>query len=99
MRPLYPISVDLTSQDPAQIGLLPVAIPPPVLDEGPHLNYAGQWFIFATLTVIVYPLLMRRLARNKGAERAQAETRPKPWAMGARRGDVIDVRDELSVEH
>jgi cytochrome oxidase assembly protein ShyY1 len=70
---LYPVSVDLTSQDPAQVGLLPVPVPPPVLDEGPHLNYAGQWFIFATLTVIVYPLLMRRVARNKAAERAEKE--------------------------
>ncbi len=86
---LYPISIDLTSQDPNQVGLLPVPIPPPELDEGPHLNYAGQWFIFATLTVIVYPLLMRRVARNKGAERAQAEREA---------ADVIDVRDELSAE-
>jgi surfeit locus 1 family protein len=92
---LYPISVDLTSQDPTQVGLLPVPIPLPVLDEGPHLNYAGQWFIFATLTVIVYPLLMRRLARNKGAERAQAERD----AAETEPGGVVDVRDEMSAKH
>ena len=41
-------------------------------DEGPHLDYAGQWFIFATLTVIVYPLLLRRTARHKASEKAEA---------------------------
>lgn len=87
-EPLYPISLDLTSQDPGQVGPLPVPIPPPELDEGPHLNYAGQWFIFATLTIIVYPLLMRRIARNKGIER-DVEPEDDP---------VIDVRDELSAD-
>jgi surfeit locus 1 family protein len=96
---LYPISVDLTSQDPAQVGLLPVPIPPPELDEGPHLNYAGQWFIFATLTVIVYPLLMRRVARNKGAERAQAESdAAERHVIEPEASRVADVRDELSAE-
>jgi hypothetical protein len=47
-------------------------VTPPVLDDGPHLNYAGQWFIFATLTCIVYPLLVRRTARQR-AERAHAD--------------------------
>ena len=48
-------------------------MPPPTLDEGPHLDYAGQWFIFATLTIIVYPLLLRRTARHKASEKAEAE--------------------------
>jgi cytochrome oxidase assembly protein ShyY1 len=43
-------------------------VPEPELGEGPHLNYAGQWFIFATLTAIVYPLLLRRVARNRAAD-------------------------------
>jgi surfeit locus 1 family protein len=82
--PLLPLSIDLTAQDPAQVGQLPAPVPAPDLTEGPHLNYAGQWFIFATLTVIVYPLLMRRIARNKGIERAAAEDEPL--------ADAIDVR-------
>ena len=44
---------------------MPEPIPKPELDEGPHLNYAGQWFIFALLTIIVYPLLLRRVARRR----------------------------------
>lgn len=70
--PLYPLYVDLQTQDPAQASGSPQEVPKPELSEGPHLSYAGQWFIFATLTVIVYPLLLRRVARNKAAA-ARAE--------------------------
>ncbi len=62
---LLPIYVDLRAQEPAQSGPLPEPIPEPELSEGPHLNYAGQWFIFALLTIIVYPLLLRRVARRR----------------------------------
>jgi surfeit locus 1 family protein len=62
---LVPAYVDLVQQQPAQTGQLPEPVPAPELDEGPHLNYAGQWFIFATLTIIVYPLLLRRVARRR----------------------------------
>jgi surfeit locus 1 family protein len=69
---LYPMFVNLVTQDPAQADALPEPVPPPELTDGSHLNYTGQWFIFATLTVIVYPLLLRRTARNKAAEAATA---------------------------
>lgn len=69
---LAPVWVQLTTQDPAQPAGVPVPIDRPVLDDGPHLNYTGQWFIFATLTVIVYPLLLRRVARNKAGQAAAA---------------------------
>jgi surfeit locus 1 family protein len=85
--PLYPVWVALVTQQPPQAGgavSMPEVIPPPVLDDGPHLNYAGQWFIFATLTIIVYPLLLRRTARNKERDRAQAE-----WA--AAHPDLVDA--------
>jgi surfeit locus 1 family protein len=62
---LLPAYVDLVQQQPTQSGQLPEPLPAPELDEGPHLNYAGQWFIFATLTIIVYPLLLRRVARRR----------------------------------
>lgn len=69
---LYPMFVNLVTQDPAQAAQLPEPVPPPELTDGSHLNYTGQWFIFATLTVIVYPLLLRRTARHKEAEAADA---------------------------
>jgi surfeit locus 1 family protein len=66
---LYPLYVDLRSQAPAQPDGLPVPLPGPELDEGSHLSYAGQWFIFATLTVIVDVLLVRRSAKGRLAGR------------------------------
>jgi cytochrome oxidase assembly protein ShyY1 len=65
-EPLYPAYLTLRDQQPAA-GTVPVPVPPGVLDDGPHLNYAGQWFIFATLTAVVYPLLLRRQARARAA--------------------------------
>jgi cytochrome oxidase assembly protein ShyY1 len=62
---LYPLYVNLESSQPAQHGTYPEPVPRPTLDDGPHLNYAGQWAIFAILTIIVYPLLLRRVARNR----------------------------------
>ena len=29
-------------------------------DEGPHLSYAVQWFLFAAVVVVGYPILLRR---------------------------------------
>jgi cytochrome oxidase assembly protein ShyY1 len=59
--------VQQTSPAPA----LPLlAVPPPTLDEGPHLSYAVQWFIFSTIAVLGYPLILRRTARH---EREEAE--------------------------
>jgi cytochrome oxidase assembly protein ShyY1 len=63
--------VSLQSSDPAQSGDLPEPVPTPELGDGPHLNYAGQWLIFAALTVMVYPLLLRRRARDKATEQAE----------------------------
>src|SRR5262249_2267581 len=59
--------IQLTDQQPAQTGLLPQKIDLPELDDGPHLNYFGQWMIFAGLTIIVYPLAIRRAAQMRGA--------------------------------
>jgi cytochrome oxidase assembly protein ShyY1 len=70
-EPLLPVYVTLRAPAP-EGGRPPLPVTPPVLDDGPHLNYAGQWFIFATLTCVVYPLLLRRTARQR-AERAHAD--------------------------
>lgn len=40
-----------------------LAVPLPDLDEGPHLSYAVQWFIFSTIALVGYPLIIRRNAR------------------------------------
>lgn len=67
---LIPAVLQLDTQSPAPPDDFPVAIGPPELSEGPHLTYAGQWFIFATIAAVGYPLILRRIARSKAAERA-----------------------------
>lgn len=56
--------LQLQSSTPAaELGPLPHA--DPVLDEGNHLNYAVQWFLFTLVVVIGYPILIVRTARDE----------------------------------
>ena len=66
-----PAYVQLVAQDPP-VGALPTPLDLPELSEGPHLGYAFQWFAFTLLTLIVYPLLVRRVARQRAADRVEA---------------------------
>lgn len=51
--------------DPTQAAAsFPDPVPLPALGEGPHLAYAVQWFIFATLGVLFYTAMLRRLSRQ-----------------------------------
>lgn len=75
---LVPGVLQLDRQDPAQDGDFPVPIGPPELSEGPHLNYAGQWFIFTTIAIIGYPLILRRVAQGKAKEAAAEAAAGEP---------------------
>ena len=43
-------------------------LPPPELTERNHLSYAVQWFIFSTIAVVGYPLILRRVLQRRGKE-------------------------------
>jgi surfeit locus 1 family protein len=80
---LLPGYVQLESQDPALTAEDPTPVPREPLDEGPHLNYAVQWFIFTTVAIVGYPLILRRRAREieveaRIAERDTAADGPAP---------------------
>jgi cytochrome oxidase assembly protein ShyY1 len=64
--------MQLEEQSPAQAGDLPVVVPRPELDEGPHLSYAVQWFTFGTIALVGFVVLARREARDvaRTSERA-----------------------------
>ena len=47
-------------------------VPPPEIGLGPHKSYAVQWFIFATIGVIGYPIILRRVAQDKAREASGA---------------------------
>lgn len=68
---LYPLAVQLTASEPAQPGDVPVPLPlPETGDEGPHLSYAVQWFVFSTIAAVGYAVILRRqLADRRGPRR------------------------------
>ncbi len=62
---LLPMYVVLVEQEPAQQGDLPIPLPPPQLSEGPHLAYAVQWFLFALVVAVGFPVLIVRTATGE----------------------------------
>ena len=43
------------------------------ITEGPHMGYAIQWFTFAVITAVGYPILVQRRIKAKENSRSQAE--------------------------
>lgn len=74
--PLRPYYVQLTEQDPPPGAALPVPADPPELESGNHLSYAVQWFLFAGVGVVGYPLLARRTARDRQEAGEPEHARP-----------------------
>jgi cytochrome oxidase assembly protein ShyY1 len=65
-EPAYRGYVELVDQEPAADDAL-ATIPLPPLDEGPHLSYAVQWFLFAVLAFVGYGYLARHEAEHRRA--------------------------------
>jgi surfeit locus 1 family protein len=63
-QPTLPLWVLAAGQQPKDAGLALQPVPPPSLNNGPHLSYAIQWFAFMLVGLIGYPLLLRRKARD-----------------------------------
>jgi cytochrome oxidase assembly protein ShyY1 len=58
---VLPVYLLLETQDPPGAELpVPRAAPEP--SEGPHLSYAIQWFVFAAIVLIGFPVLVYRTA-------------------------------------
>ena len=65
-------------------GLLPSTVPSP--DEGNHLSYAVQWFLFTGVVLIGYPILIARTARDTGrAPPPDVSPQPRDMAVPASR--------------
>jgi len=72
-----PVVLQLTGQEPRLTAEFPAVLPLPEQDEGPHLGYAVQWFIFTTIAVLGYPFILRRVALGAG------RSAPLPLSDGA----------------
>lgn len=72
---LLPLYVQMENQVPPLGQAAPEPVPLPSLDdEGPHFSYAVQWFIFTTIAVVGYPLILRRRARDGAASGVPVES-------------------------
>jgi len=68
--PVLPAYIQLVTTTPAEPAPAPgapelVALGPPEPDLGPHLSYAGQWFLFTAIAAGGYALLLRKVARDE----------------------------------
>ncbi len=65
---LLPFFIALTPTESDQPS--PIPNPPEIiLDEGPHLAYAIQWFVFAAVVPLVYALQVRKMDSAKSEPR------------------------------
>lgn len=62
-----PVYLDLVATDPAVTDADPAPVPMPELNEGPHLSYAMQWFIFSACVAIGWVLAVRRSLTTRRA--------------------------------
>ena len=62
---VYPAVLVLESATPATSGDTPALLPGPELTERNHLSYAVQWFSFAAIVAIGWPLVLRRHAQSQ----------------------------------
>ena len=71
---IYPVFIHLEFQDPeSQDEEFPLKLEIPKFDDGPHLNYAIQWFSFAAVFAIGYPVVLRRNKRKDGSKEQHSE--------------------------
>ena len=77
--PVVPAYIELVSSQPAEASPFPIPLEQPELSEGPHLSYAGQWFLFAAAVVVGWVLAVRHSvkARRGGASTPKASS-PAP---------------------
>ncbi len=65
---LVPLYVELLASDPAVGQGDPALLDTPVLDEGNHLSYAFQWFIFSTCVAVGWVLAIRRSLKSRAPQ-------------------------------
>jgi surfeit locus 1 family protein len=84
-----PVYLDLIDSIPAVGPDDPVPVPPPTLDEGPHLSYAAQWLIFALAVLVGWVLAIRRsISTHRQAALTAATAEPAP-SDSERRDDAV----------
>lgn len=86
----------VASQDPAPAEA-PLVAPKPEPDEGPHLSYALQWYVFAILAFIGLGWALRQEYRvvNAGDERVVRELERRAARRARRSRSDAEIEDAL----
>ncbi|MDH6236943.1 SURF1 family protein [Cryobacterium sp. CG_9.6] len=87
----------LASENPAPIEARPTVVTKPIRDEGPHLSYAFQWFVFGIIGFVGLGWALREEYRSVNAadpaERERADERERKRAAKPR--NDAEIEDEL----
>lgn len=86
--PLAPVWVALEQQEPAQAVPLPQPVELSDGDPSQNFSYMVQWWIFAAIAAIGYPLVLRAVARGRARGATVAPEEPGP-ADGDRPMEVL----------
>ena len=73
---IFPMYIQLTSQSPQQADGFPQVLDIPKFSEGQHLSYAVQWFIFASIAAIGYPLVLWSYSKGRGTKKRKESDIP-----------------------
>jgi cytochrome oxidase assembly protein ShyY1 len=73
---IFPFYIQLFDQSPIQKDGFPQVIDRPQFSEGQHLNYAVQWFIFATIATVGYPLVLWRYSKGRNTKKRRESDIP-----------------------
>ena len=84
--PIAPFVLVATSSGPATASRdsMPARLPPPLMDEGPHLGYAIQWFAFAVIGLVGAGVVVR--ADRRGSYPATQTRRMRITSSETRHG-------------
>lgn len=73
-----PFYLDLVDSIPPIAETAPLPTPLPTLDEGPHLSYAVQWFIFSIAVIVGWVLAIRKSLATRRRQLALTDEAGEP---------------------
>jgi cytochrome oxidase assembly protein ShyY1 len=90
----------MKSEEPATVER-PIAVLRPVRDEGPHLSYAFQWFVFAVMAFIGLGWAARQEFRTVNADVPEEQVRAaeRSRRQAAKPRSDAEIEDELIDQH
>ena len=99
--PTYTGAYGLMVTETPGTAVRPAASPKPVRDEGPHLSYAFQWFVFAVMAFVGLGWAARQEYRSVNAEVPQEQVRAAERArrQAAKPRSDSEIEDELIDQH